>query len=71
VFTVTTTNDDGIGSFRQAILAANAVAGPHTINFAIGSGPRTIALLSPLPDVTMSAVTIDASRVTSPRQSSS
>ena len=60
VFTVTTASDSGLGSFRQAIIDANAVAGPHSINFAVGSGPQTIALLSPLPDVTSDGVNIDA-----------
>ncbi|HEV7764635.1 MAG TPA: IPTL-CTERM sorting domain-containing protein [Thermoanaerobaculia bacterium] len=61
VFTVTTADDSGPGSFRQAIIEANAVAGPHSIDFAIGTGPQTIAVLSPLPEVTMDGVNIDAS----------
>jgi parallel beta-helix repeat protein len=53
VFTVTNTNDSGIGSLRQAILDANATPGADTINFTIaGSGVQTIAPLSPLPDIT-------------------
>src|SRR5262249_18160277 len=51
-FTVTNTNDSGTGSLRQAILDANANPGLDTITFAIGSGPRTIAPLSPLPTIT-------------------
>jgi len=56
-FTVTNTADAGPGSFRQAMLDANAkqvtngtqCAG-HTIAFAIpGAGPHTIQPLSPLP----------------------
>jgi parallel beta-helix repeat protein len=58
-FAVTNINDDGAGSFRQAILDANANAGLDTINFSIGAGSKTIALLSPLPTIT-SAVSIDA-----------
>ncbi len=56
-FTVTNTSDAGVGSFRQAILDANAMqvtggnaCAPHTIEFNIaGSGTRTIRPLSPLP----------------------
>jgi hypothetical protein len=52
-FVVTNTNDTGAGSLRQAILDANANAGPDTISFAIdGAGPHVIAPLTPLPDVT-------------------
>src|SRR5437016_12690422 len=47
-FTVTNTNDSGVGSLRQAILDANANAGTDTIAFNIGSGVRTINLLSQL-----------------------
>jgi hypothetical protein len=58
-FTVTTTNDSGAGSLRQAILDANANPGADTIAFNIpGSGTRTITLSSPLPSIT-EAVTID------------
>lgn len=58
-FTVTTTNDSGAGSLRQAILNANSNPGADTIAFNIpGSGTRTIALTSPLPTIT-EAVTID------------
>ena len=52
IFTVTNTNDSGPGSLRQAILGANANSGLDTIAFAIGSGPQTIAPLSPLPAIT-------------------
>jgi hypothetical protein len=56
---VTNTNNDGPGSFRQAIVAANAAAGPDLITFDIpGAGPHTINPLSPLPVVT-GPVTID------------
>ncbi len=51
-FHVTNTNDAGPGSFRQAILEANAHSGVDTITFAIGSGPQTIAPTSALPTVT-------------------
>jgi hypothetical protein len=58
-FTVTNTNDSGMGSLRQAILDANAAAGADTIAFNIvGGGVHTIALATELPDIT-SPVTID------------
>lgn len=58
-FTVTNTNDSGVGSFRQAILDANANPGADVINFQIpGSSIPTIFPLSPLPDLS-EAVTID------------
>ncbi len=60
-FTVTTTADGGAGSLRQAILDANAAAGPDTITFSIGGGGiATIAPLSALPSLTES-VTLDGS----------
>lgn len=58
-FTVTTTENSGPGSLRQAILNANSSEGPDLIVFNIsGTGRRTIAPSSPLPAVT-EAVTID------------
>ncbi len=57
-FTVINTNDSGGGSLRQAILDANAAIGADTIGFSIGSGPKTIRLLSALPPIT-DAVSID------------
>jgi hypothetical protein len=58
-FTVTNTHDDGAGSLRQAIEVANAAAGADTIKFNIpGSGVKTIAPTSELPEVT-GPVTID------------
>jgi hypothetical protein len=58
-FTVLNTNDDGPGSFRQAIEIANASKGPDIIAFDIpGAGPHTIALIRPLPEIT-EPVTID------------
>ncbi len=60
-FTVTTTNDSGPGSLRQALLDANANAGAtDIIVFSIpGPAPHTIAPLSALP-VIAEAVVIDA-----------
>ena len=52
-FTVSNTNDSGAGSFRQAITDVNNTPGPNAIAFNIpGSGVRTIAPLTPLPDIT-------------------
>ncbi len=59
VFTVTTTNDDGPGSLRQAIVDANADMGHPQILFKIESGPQSIRLLTPLPHVIQEGVTID------------
>src|SRR4051794_19255833 len=44
VFTVTSTADLGVGSFRQAILDANTKPGADTIRFQIASGAQTIAV---------------------------
>ncbi len=56
-FPVTNTNDSGAGSLRQAILDANANAGPDVIAFNIpGSGVHTIAPLTGLPTITDSVV---------------
>src|SRR5437016_6318317 len=53
-FTVTNTNDSGLGSLRQAIIDSNSTAGQKdTIAFNIpGTGVRTIAPLSSLPLIT-------------------
>lgn len=58
-FTVTNTNDDGPGSLREAITAANSNTGLDTIDFAIGSGAQTITPTFDLPVIT-DPVTIDA-----------
>jgi len=56
-FTVTTTNDTGSGSLRQAITSANTTAGVDTIAFNIaGSGVKTINVGSELPLITEHAV---------------
>ena len=44
-FQVTNTDDAGSGSFRQAVLDANAAAGEDTIDFALAD-PSTITLLT-------------------------
>jgi titin len=55
--TVTNPNDSGAGSFRQAILDANANSGLDTIVFQIpGSGVHTITVLSALPAIADPAV---------------
>ncbi|MDQ3749868.1 MAG: VCBS repeat-containing protein [Acidobacteriota bacterium] len=51
-FTVISTNDSGAGSFRQAILDANANQGTDTIVFNISSGVQTIRPVTPLPNIT-------------------
>src|SRR2546423_6096706 len=61
-FTVTTTNDAGAGSLRQAILDANATNGLDTITFAIDTNlppaVHTITPASALPAIA-DPVTID------------
>jgi len=59
-FTVTNTNDSGAGSFRQALLDANAAPGFDTIVFNIpGAGVHTVTTpASDLPNIT-SPVLID------------
>ena len=57
-FTVTTMNDSGPGSLRQALLNANTNPNTDTIRFNISTATKTIALLTPLPDIT-SPVIID------------
>ena len=59
-YSVTTTNDSGAGSLRQAILDANATAGvADVIQFSIaGAGPHTISPATPLPTIT-APLTID------------
>jgi hypothetical protein len=60
VFNVTSANDSGAGSLRQAILDANSHSGADTIFFSIGAGgAKTITLVSELPLIT-DPVTIDA-----------
>lgn len=56
-FTVTSTNDAGPGTLRQAILDANGVPGSQTIQFNLpGVGVRTITPLAVLPDITNTMV---------------
>ena|GEM_PF-1075492 len=58
-FDVTNTNDTGPGSLRQAVLNSEANPGADTITFHIGSGVKTITMLSNLP-LLSDPVTIDA-----------
>lgn len=51
-FTVTSAEDDGVGTLREAIQLANATLGADTIRFQLGPGSQTISVLSPLPDIT-------------------
>lgn len=51
-FTVTSNLDAGPATLRAAIDLANADSAPDIIDFSIDSGAQTIALQSPLPDVT-------------------
>ena len=51
--TVTSTNDGGVGSLRQAILYSNTYPGEDLINFSIpGPGVHMIAPTSELPHIT-------------------
>jgi hypothetical protein len=59
VYIVTNTNDSGPGSLRAAMLGANLAtsAPPDTINFDIpGTGPFTIAPLTPMPALTHATI---------------
>ncbi len=51
-YSVTNTNNDGSDSLRQAILDANAHAGPDLIIFNLGPGIHTIKPATPLPAIT-------------------
>jgi len=58
-FTVVNTNDTGSGSFRQALLDANALltGSPHLIRFAIpGGGEQRITLSNALPSLSESVI---------------
>lgn len=58
-YTVSNTDDAGPGSFRQALLNANANPGADIVAFSIpGNGIHTIAPLTPLPELT-NTVSID------------
>ncbi|HKH16824.1 MAG TPA: Calx-beta domain-containing protein [Solirubrobacteraceae bacterium] len=57
-FDVTSVGDSGAGTLRQAILDANAAAGPDTVHFDIGALGGVISPESPLPAIN-EALTID------------
>ncbi len=60
-YTVTNTNDSGLGSLRQAIIGANSHPGPDTINFNI-SGCGAVCTIQPnsaLPSLSGGGTTID------------
>ena len=62
-FLVTNTNDGGVGSLRQALIAANANQAPATIVFSLtGGGQYVIHLASPLPAIT-NPVVLDATNL--------
>lgn len=56
IFTVTNNLNTGAGSFRQAIIDANAAAGLDTIRFQIGTGPVEINHNTALPDITQPVI---------------
>ena len=59
-YTVTTTADSGDGSLREAITCANNFSALNNIIFDIpGSGPHIIQVLSALPTITGSGLTMD------------
>jgi hypothetical protein len=58
-YPVTTKNNAGVGSLREAIKDANAHAGADTITFAAGLAGQTIALTTLLPNVTDGSLTIN------------
>jgi hypothetical protein len=55
-FTVTTTNDSGPGSLREAIVNANATGGVDTIEFNLSGCPCVIVLSTTLPLITNEVV---------------
>jgi hypothetical protein len=56
-FTVTNLAESGPGSLRQAIIDSNTAGGQNTIDFALpGTGMKTIAPRSPLPQITTPTV---------------
>lgn len=51
-YTVTNTNNSGVGSLRQAIIDSNNHPGTDTIQFNVGTGLQTISPTSPLQAIT-------------------
>jgi hypothetical protein len=60
-FVVDSATDAGEGSLRQAILDANASAGPHSIVVRVPTSNVTLSLESALPPITASEVRVSAS----------
>lgn len=59
-FAVTTIDDSGPGSLREAVIQANALPGPDSISFSIpGEGVHTISPVSALPSL-LDEVSLDA-----------
>jgi parallel beta-helix repeat protein len=58
-FIVSNTNDNGVGSFKEAIKQANKNPGLDEIQFQIGTGPQALVLNKNLPAI-KDSVTIDA-----------
>lgn len=63
---IATPGSDGI-SLREAIAAANASPGPHTIGFATSLQGATITLVDTLPRITREGITIEGSVTTDGR----
>jgi hypothetical protein len=58
-YVVTNTADSGTGSLRDALAAAGANPGPHTITFASSMASQTIQPLTPLPALATPGTEID------------
>ncbi len=69
-YTVTNTNNSGAGSLRQAIIDANNNPGSDRIEFRIGSGEKTINLLSELPHITSAGGPVYIDGATQPSETS-
>jgi hypothetical protein len=60
VFIVDSAEDSGKGSLRQALLNANAAAGPHTISIEVPGTGVVLSLASPLPPISAGELSISA-----------
>jgi autotransporter-associated beta strand protein len=58
-FDVTSTDDDGAGTLRDAVTDANGNAGDDTVTFTFTEANNTITLLSPLPPITPGELILD------------
>ena len=59
-FIVDSAEDSGEGSLRQALLDANAAAGPHTISIEVPGTDVLLSLASPLPPISAGELSISA-----------